>query len=267
MPKLQDFKALLFDVDRTLTNTKYLLPEDVITNLKQLAESNFEIGICTGRGFPTVSNYILPHFPKDSLHVLNGGGEISSARGKIIDQEGIPADLVAPIIDFVTTKNKRSFLSTHSYLYATDKYLENYQKHPWKFSVKPMSQYQSDLVTLICVIDISEENIDTIPGWQKLNVKFMTSNDGKPYADITKKGITKAAALKIWSKKTGIPLSQVVGFGDSLNDLEFLQATSFGVAMKNADDQIKKIANRVIGHVDENGLSNYLTEIISGKEL
>lgn len=267
MPKLQDFKALLFDIDRTLTTTKYLLPEGVVTNLKQLAKSNFEIGICTGRGFPTVLNYILPHFPKNSLHILNGGGEISSTTGKVIHQEEISADLVAPIIDFVITENKKSFLSTHSYLYAADKYFENYQKHPWKFSAKPMSQYQGDPVTLICVLDITEENVDTIPGWQKLNVKFMTSNDGKPYVDITKKGTTKATALKIWSEKTGISLSQVIGFGDSLNDLEFLQAIGFGVAMKNADNQIKKIANRVIGHVDENGLSNYLTEIISGKEL
>lgn len=267
MLKLQDYQALLFDVDRTLTTTKHQLPDSVIQKLKQIAQMGFEVGVCTGRGFPTVHNYILPNFPDNSLHILNGGGEISTSTGELIYEKPIPSNLIRPIIDFVTKKSEKSFLSTHDYLFGADKFIEDYQNHPWQFKAKPMSQYQDENVTLICIMNITEDNISEVPGANQLNVKFMTSNEGKSYIDITAKDTNKATALEAWSKQTNIPLNKVIGFGDSPNDLEFLEKVGFGVAMGNADDKVKKIADKIIGHTDENGLSNYLAEIISGKEL
>jgi hydroxymethylpyrimidine pyrophosphatase-like HAD family hydrolase len=85
--------------------------------------------------------------------------------------------------------------------------------------------------------------------------------------DITAKSVNKATALKIWSQHTGISLDHVVGFGDGDNDLEFLKAVGFGVAMGNADQQLKDIADREIGHVNFDGLGKYLEAIISGKAM
>lgn len=266
MPKLKDFKALFFDIDRTLVQTNHHLPESVIKNLHQLDEMGYLIGVCTGRGFSTIQNYILRHFPKNNLHILNGGGEIISTMGDTVYQDTIPAEIVKPIIK-VINKDRKSFLSTHDYLYGADNFINDYLGHPWKFKAKPMSQYQNEPVFLICAMDITRDNIVNIPQSEKLSIKYLTNNEGKPYVDMTKKGTSKETALKAWSKITGIPLSQVIGFGDSPNDLEFLDAIGCGVAMGNANEEVKNIADHIIGDVDQNGLSAYLSKIISGKDL
>ena len=50
-------------------------------------------------------------------------------------------------------------------------------------------------------------------------------------------------------------------FGDGLNDLEMIRYVGHGIAMKNAVDELKEIADEVIGHVDEQGLEEYLKTI------
>ena len=50
-------------------------------------------------------------------------------------------------------------------------------------------------------------------------------------------------------------------FGDGLNDLEMIKYAGHGIAMKNAVKELKDVADEVIGHVDENGLEEYLKTI------
>ena len=46
-----------------------------------------------------------------------------------------------------------------------------------------------------------------------------------------------------------------------LNDLEMIKYAGHGIAMKNAVKELKDVADEVIGHVDENGLEEYLKTI------
>ena len=49
--------------------------------------------------------------------------------------------------------------------------------------------------------------------------------------------------------------------GDGVNDLEMIQFAGHGIAMKNAVDSLKAVADEVIGDVKENGLADYLQTI------
>ena len=51
--------------------------------------------------------------------------------------------------------------------------------------------------------------------------------------------------------------SQAMAFGDSYNDIEMLQAVGTGVAMGNAADRLKEIADDICGHVSEDGIYHY----------
>lgn len=64
-----------------------------------------------------------------------------------------------------------------------------------------------------------------------------------------------------------IPLDQCLAFGDGRNDLGFLQAAGKGIAMKNAADCLKKVANEVIEFTNnEEGVRLTLQEM-EGKGL
>ena len=54
--------------------------------------------------------------------------------------------------------------------------------------------------------------------------------------------------------------SQALAFGDGSNDVEMLQAVGTGVAMGNAADRLKAVADRICGPVSEDGIYHYCVE-------
>ena len=48
--------------------------------------------------------------------------------------------------------------------------------------------------------------------------------------------------------------------GDGNNDIEILQAVGTGIAMANASEQLKAVADQVCGHVAQDGIYHYCLE-------
>jgi len=75
------------------------------------------------------------------------------------------------------------------------------------------------------------------------------------------KGHTLAAICR---DSLGIPLEDVMAFGDNHNDKEMLQLVGEGVAMGNAKDAVKQVAKRVCAWSnDEEGIANELEAILA----
>ena len=52
-----------------------------------------------------------------------------------------------------------------------------------------------------------------------------------------------------------------VAFGDNYNDVEMLKYVGCGVAMGNAPDDVKKIANEITTSNEDDGIYNFLTNV------
>jgi hydroxymethylpyrimidine pyrophosphatase-like HAD family hydrolase len=74
------------------------------------------------------------------------------------------------------------------------------------------------------------------------------------WLDINPEGVSKASALELVRRRIGVEPPHTVAVGDQRNDLEMLHWAAWGVAMGNAPDEVKAIADEVAGHVDEDGL-------------
>ncbi|MEG1732135.1 MAG: HAD hydrolase family protein, partial [Longicatena sp.] len=72
--------------------------------------------------------------------------------------------------------------------------------------------------------------------------------------EITAKGIDKSIGVKTLTNKWGIDMSEVICFGDGANDVIMLQEAGLGIALGNANEKAKKAADRVCGHIDEDGV-------------
>ena len=77
------------------------------------------------------------------------------------------------------------------------------------------------------------------------------------YAEMGTKGNSKATAMEYLQNYFGVDRSHVIAMGDSINDIEMLQAVGTGVAMGNAADRLKEIADDICGHVSEEGIYHY----------
>ncbi|WP_088076004.1 MULTISPECIES: Cof-type HAD-IIB family hydrolase [Bacillaceae] len=78
--------------------------------------------------------------------------------------------------------------------------------------------------------------------------------------EIVKSGVNKAVGLKKIADYYNIPQERVIAFGDEDNDLEMLEYARYGVAMKNAIDDLKSVANEQTLTNEEDGVAHYLEE-------
>jgi Cof subfamily protein (haloacid dehalogenase superfamily) len=84
--------------------------------------------------------------------------------------------------------------------------------------------------------------------------------------EIIKVGLNKAVGLKKASDYFGIPPERIIAFGDEDNDLEMLEYAGHGIAMGNAINEVKNIANEVTLSNEEDGIGIYLTELLNLKK-
>ena len=78
------------------------------------------------------------------------------------------------------------------------------------------------------------------------------------FADVTAKGVDKGEGVKSVAKYCGFSISEVMAFGDGGNDTNMLKVAGIGVAMGNAGDSLKKVADYVTTTVDDDGIRRAL---------
>jgi Cof subfamily protein (haloacid dehalogenase superfamily) len=80
------------------------------------------------------------------------------------------------------------------------------------------------------------------------------------YLEILPAGVSKGMALGPVRDRLGISAGEVMAFGDNLNDLELIKMAGCGVAMGNAHPDLKRAADRTIGHHMEPALMDFLKD-------
>ena len=80
--------------------------------------------------------------------------------------------------------------------------------------------------------------------------------------EVLRPGAGKGAALKDLAKALGLKKSQVMAFGDNLNDVDMLESAGVPVAMENAIEPLKAIARHVAPHHDASGVGRMLKTLV-----
>jgi Cof subfamily protein (haloacid dehalogenase superfamily) len=70
--------------------------------------------------------------------------------------------------------------------------------------------------------------------------------------------VTKATGLEFLSEHLGFARERTVGFGDGENDIELMEWAGYGVAVANAHERVKELADLVCPSVDEEGVAQVL---------
>jgi len=81
--------------------------------------------------------------------------------------------------------------------------------------------------------------------------------------EIIRAGINKAVGLKKIAQYYQIPQERIIAFGDEDNDFEMLEYAGHGVAMGNAIQQLKAVANKATGTNEDDGVAHYLKAVLN----
>ncbi len=86
-------------------------------------------------------------------------------------------------------------------------------------------------------------------------------DDGLGYFDVIQRGVSKASGIRVLLDVFGINESQVMAFGDAGNDIEMLELAGVGVAMGNASEDVKAVADLVAEPCREQGVLKVLEQV------
>lgn len=260
-------KVIFFDVDGTLLchqkDTK-CIPESVIKQMKRLQKLGYLLFIASGRPYAFISKTISD-FGFDG-YVLCNGAHVE-LDGKFIFHHPMNSlDTKTLIEKLKTIENCEYIIETSRYGYLNPRYqvLKDFfvscdiNESLMSFDFKEEEVYPNALKLEVSVDShhrhIVENHIQGVFSYDCHG----TENSFEIYAN----DISKATGVKKVLEYLNIPLENSYAYGDGLNDLEMLQVVGHGVAMGNAVEELKVIADEVCGKVDEDGLALALEKLI-----
>lgn len=78
------------------------------------------------------------------------------------------------------------------------------------------------------------------------------------FTDVIARGVSKSAGIDSVLAHEGIALADTMAFGDGGNDTGMLRHVGCGIAMGNASDEVKAVADYVTDSVDDDGVARAL---------
>jgi Cof subfamily protein (haloacid dehalogenase superfamily) len=81
------------------------------------------------------------------------------------------------------------------------------------------------------------------------------------YLEFMPPTVNKGTALAVVAEHYGIPQARVIAFGDAGNDIPAIAWAGLGVAMENAQPEVKAVAKRIAPRFDADGVAAVLEEI------
>lgn len=119
--------------------------------------------------------------------------------------------------------------------------------------------------TRVVVVSPDHETEDFLQVVERIGLKQVSYSIGwAAWLDIAPEGVSKASALEKVREALGFPRSRLFAAGDGNNDIQMLEWAAEmgrGVAMGNAEPEIKAVANEVCGQVHELGLLEALGKL------
>lgn len=246
------------DLDDTLLRSDGKISDRTLAALHNWQAAGRRLVIATGRPHRSVEP-VLPVELHNIPLICYNGAEIHIDGCKIFENL-IPPDAVRTIVEQVQQSAPALIvgLEVHGELYLNR-------------AVKRASPYHvADLLEMAVhpaakVLIFGEELQPVIPLLAELPAAAKALLSARyQFIQILAAGANKAAALAVLMADWGVPLTQVVAFGDDTNDIEMLQECGLGVAVANAVDEVKAVANLITASNDEDGVALVLEQLLDG---
>lgn len=86
------------------------------------------------------------------------------------------------------------------------------------------------------------------------------------FVEVLERSVNKGAALRIVAARLGVPIEETMAIGDSWNDAQLLEAAGFGVAMGSAPEELRAVADTVVGDVAHDGVAEAVEKYVLGAD-
>ena len=252
---INSIKAVFFDVDGTLFSHELnAVPESTKRALRRLHRNGIKTVVVTGRAMQEYEKLPVSELVFDGYLTLNGQLLMDKHRklyaGTPINKgemEVLSGIFRAKKIPFVLINDHDRYIN-----YVNDTVIKTQEET--KGTVPHLGQYLGEEIYQILAFvppkdkQLLDDLLDecSITSWNDTGI------------DIIPKGGGKAAGIQKYIEEQGFKQEETMAFGDGENDISMLEFAGIGVAMGNAGDEVKAIADYVTDSVDDDGIEKAL---------
>lgn len=211
--------------------------------------------------------------------VTNSGALVTSGDAVVVDRPLTPAQ-TDRLLTVLRGRGIRFFLQTHDGVYASDDMAELMASHAQALrdrdgadGVRPEdsiaglagrdfpSTDEADLTRIAKAVFVSDRAVGLEVLRADLGDEFLVVPGSIPLpggsnGEISARDTTKGSAIELLLAHLGRDAADAVAIGDSWNDVEMFEVCGVSVAMGNAHDELKELADLVTTNVLDDGVAN-----------
>lgn len=266
-------KYLFFDIDGTLLSHEKGVIKSTVKALKMAKENGHKIFICTGRALSEISEKMYT-FDFDGVICASGG--YVKIGDEVIYNKIMPDHLVENMMYFMDKLDMPYVLEgtektyTHPnildrFIAQKEKYIELRDKYKYENAAyyfhtprtTLLEDYLENKTPISKATIYGETKEDLIELKKYIDNDFDLINYGTA-GELIAKDVNKFTGIQLVIKNLGGNIRDTYAFGDSLNDYEMVRGCQVGVAMGNASDVLKGVADYITTTTEDDGIFNAL---------
>lgn len=269
-------KIIFFDIDGTLVicEGKEYIPNSAIEAIQLARENGHLVYLCTGRSKAEIYQYILD---VGIDGVIGAGGGYVEIDDKILYHKKVSEVSLKHLIGYFEENDYDYYLESNKGLIASENMIsrvefilygdyindpeakKRWDKHDNHFinALQRSDNMYLDDVNKVCFLEnkkIPFEELKKEFEKEFSIIKCTVQAFGDESGELTVPGVHKANAIEILINHLGIDQKDTYAFGDGMNDAEMLEYVQVGIAMENAKEGLKAIADEVCESQVEDGI-------------
>lgn len=261
------YKLVVIDIDDTLIDDYGKIAPNTKLAIKKVVEMGVLVTLATGRMFISANKYASELDLSLPIITYQGALIKDSKSDQVLFNENIPMDIVEKLTNYSRMKNIhiQAYSGDQLYVKHDNEKAHTYSKmHGVNFIVDPdFTSFSLDSVTKMVIYEDPDVIGKVFLELQDLYGGSCFITKSKPYfLEILNKNVNKGHAIQFLCKRLGINPSEVIGIGDSWNDLDMFDSVGLSVAVDNAVDELKQKADYITKSNNDEGVREVLEKFI-----
>lgn len=251
-------KAAFFDLDGTLLSHRTKrVPQSAQLALQKLRSAGILCILATGRQIQEMEKLPISQLCFDSCITLNGQ-LILDAQKRVVYDAPITGEVRKYLLKLFAEHTIPILMvqKENAYLNFVDSRVELVQG-AISSPIPPLGEYREGEIYQACAYlgEGDEEVLRPIAG-ECVMTRWTVGG-----LDIIAKGGGKVTGIRRYLQETGILPEETIAFGDGENDIGMLSFAGIGVAMGNAEPEVKAAADYVTADIDDDGIYKALQHL------
>lgn len=280
MGEHKKIRLLALDVDGTLFTTEGKVTKASIEAIRKAQKKGVQVVLASGRDYDGLPWDQLKEVSIDYVLTSNGSAVYRTRDRKCLREECLDKEQMIPIFDFILSRKVYLSIFIDGVNYTPNQCFPYVEHMPLPDYVKTMLRNKANrMEDLIGYLKEHDAKIQKATlNFQFKDGAYFNREEVKAYLqkcpdinlvdggfsnlEFTKKGVSKATGLEMLTEYLNIPMEEVLAVGDSENDVEMLGAAGLGIAMGNALDHVKEVADAITLTNDEEGVAAVVEKYI-----